>query len=201
MDIKTSSDLRFPPFRLDVANACLWRRTRAIRLTPKAFAVLRCLAERPGELFTKEALLEAVWPGIAVSDAVLKVCVGEIRKALGDPVGAPRYIATVHGRGYRFVAEISDSDPRPERGLPRRGAPDVPAARISRYRTPAHFVGRAAAVDALQRALDAAWRGTRQVVFVTGEPGIGKTGAVEAFLERAAIDPRVWIAHGQCVET
>src|SRR5262249_19233587 len=194
-EIKTPSDLRFPPYRLDVANACLWRRTKAIRLTPKAFAVLRCLAEHPGELFTKEALLEAVWPGITVSDAVLKVCVGEIRKALGDPVGAPRYIATVHGRGYRFVAEVSDADPRPERDLvgPRRAPTDLSAARIPYYRTPAHFVGRAAAVDALQRALDAAWRGTRQVVFVTGEPGIGKTGVVDAFLERAAADSRVWI--------
>ena len=49
--------------------------------------------------------------------------------------------------------------------------------------------------------LDGAWRGTRQVVFLTGEPGIGKTAVVDAFLDRVATDPRVWIAQGQCVET
>ena len=71
----------------------------------------------------------------------------------------------------------------------------------SRYRGPAHLVGRESALDRLQRGIEAAWRGTRQIVFVTGEPGIGKTGVVEAFLERVAVDPRVWIAHGQCIET
>ena len=69
------------------------------------------------------------------------------------------------------------------------------------YRCPAHFVGRGPVLDRLQTGLEAAWRGLRQVVFVTGEPGIGKTSVVEAFLERVAADPRVWIAQGQCVET
>ena len=201
MDPRSSRQLRFPPFRLDPDNACLWRGAKAIRLTPKAFGVLRCLVERHGQLVTKDLLLGSVWPGIAVGDAVLKVCVREIRKALGDQVGAPRFVATVHRRGYRFIAGVTDSDPRPDGG----GAPESPVgfegASGSRYRGPAHLVGRESSVDRLQRALEAAWRGTRQTVFVTGEPGIGKTGVVEAFLERVTADPRVWIAHGQCVET
>src|SRR5262249_9437135 len=200
MDVNPSRQLRFPPFRLDPDNACLWRGTKAVRLTPKAFAVLQCLVERPGQLVTKDLLLETVWPATAVGDAARKVCVREIRKALGARVGAPRFVATVHRRGYRFIAGVTDSDPRPERV---GGAePSVGFGSTgSRYRSPAHLVGRESSLDWLQRAVEAAWRGTRQIVFVTGEPGIGKTGVVEAFLERVSADPRVWIAHGQCVET
>jgi DNA-binding winged helix-turn-helix (wHTH) protein len=202
MDVRPSRPLRFPPFRLDPDDASLWRGTKAIRLTPKAFAVLQCLAERHGQLVTKDVLLESVWPGTTVGDAVLKVCVREIRKALGDRVGAPRFVATVHRRGYRFIANVTDSDPRPERDGASEGSPvgSGPTSG-SRYRGPAHLVGRESALDRLQRGIEAAWRGTRQIVFVTGEPGIGKTGVVEAFLERVAVDPRVWIAHGQCIET
>src|SRR5882724_8873882 len=201
MDVRPSRQLRFPPFRLDLDNACLWRGTKAGRLTPKAFAVLQCLAERHGQLVTKDLLLESVWPGTVVGDAVLEVCVREIRKALGDRVGAPRFVATVHRRGYRFIASVTDSDARPERD----GASESPVGSGltsgSRYRGPAHLVGRESALDRLQRGIEAAWRGTRQVVFVTGEPGIGKTGVVETFLEHVTGDPRVWIAHGQCLET
>jgi DNA-binding winged helix-turn-helix (wHTH) protein/tetratricopeptide (TPR) repeat protein len=202
MDVRPSRLLRFPPFRLDPDNATLWRGTTAVRLTPKAFAVLHCLAERHGELVTKDALLERVWPGTVVGDAVLKVCVREIRKALGDPAGAPRFVATAHRRGYRFVADVTDVDPRPGRGeAPGRSAGASWFSGPPGYRGPAHLVGREPVLDRLQKGLEAAWGGQRQVVFVTGEPGIGKTGVVEAFLERAASDPRVWIAQGQCVET
>jgi len=198
MDVRPSRQLRFPPFRLDPDNACLWRGTKAVRLTPKAFAVLQCLAERHGQLVTKDVLLESVWPATAVGDAVLKVCVREIRKALGDRVGAPRFVATVHRRGYRFIAGVTDSDPRPERdGASERSPVGSGPTSGSRYRGPAHLVGRESALDRLQRGIEAAWRGTRQIVFVTGEPGIGKTGVVEAFLERVTVDPRVWIAHAR----
>jgi DNA-binding winged helix-turn-helix (wHTH) protein len=202
MDVKASRPLRFPPFRLDADNACLWRGAKAVRLAPKAFAVLRCLLERHGQLVTKDALLQSVWPETAVGDAVLKVCVREIRKALGDRVGAPRFVATVHQRGYRFIGDVTDSDPRPEREeLPGRSPDDAAFTPGSRYRGPAHLVGREPVLDRFQRELEAAWRGIRQIVFVTGEPGIGKTGVVEAFLERVTADPRVWMAHRQCVET
>jgi len=203
MEVRRSRQLRFPPFRLDRDDACLWRGTKAVRLTPKAFAVLQCLAERHGQLVTKDFLLESLWPETVVGDAVLKVCVREIRRALGDRVGAPRFVATVHRRGYRFIAGVTDSEPRPERDGASERSPvgSTPTGGGFRYRGPAHLVGREPALDRLQRGIEAAWRGTRQIVFVTGEPGIGKTGVVGTFLERVTIDPRVWIAHGQCVET
>src|SRR5262245_747639 len=201
MDVKPPRQLRFSPFRLDPDNACLWRGTKAIHLTPKAFAVLQCLVERHGQLVTKNFLLESVWAGTIVGDAVLKVCVREIRKALGDRAGAPRFVGTIHRRGYRFLADVTDIDPRPARGGAFESSNTLGPPSGFRYRGPTHLVGRESALDRLQRGLEAAWRGTRQIVFLPGEPGIGKTAVVEAFLERVAEDPRVWIAHGQCVET
>src|SRR5262249_24597008 len=191
MDLRSSRQLRFPPFRLDPDNACLWRGPKAIRLTPKAFAVLQCLVESPGQLVTKDLLLERVWPKTVVGDAVLKVCVREIRRALGDRVGAPRFVATAHRRGYRFIAGVTDSDPRAERGGVCESRVGAGPTIGSRYHGPTHLVGRESSLDRLERALEAAWRGTRQTIFVTGEPGIGKTGVVDAFLERASADPRV----------
>jgi len=103
----------FPPFRLDYANECLWRASTRIDLTPKAYAVLTQLIAAGGELVTKDRLLEAVWPETFVGDAVLKVCVGQIRRALGDPCRTPLFIETVHRRGYRFIAPL-DSGAGPE---------------------------------------------------------------------------------------
>jgi len=86
----------FGSFQLDVANASLRRGKRVLLLTPKAFNVLRYLAEHAGQLVTKDELWRAVWPGVTVTDAALAVCVGEIRKALRDETRTPRYIETVH---------------------------------------------------------------------------------------------------------
>jgi class 3 adenylate cyclase/DNA-binding winged helix-turn-helix (wHTH) protein/predicted ATPase len=96
----------FGPFRLDSEHACLWREGEAVALTPKAFAVLHYLVTHPDRLVAKDELLDAVWPEIAVSDAVVRVAIGALRKILDDPAPAPRYIATVPRRGYRFVAPV-----------------------------------------------------------------------------------------------
>ena len=74
----------FDPFCLDADNACLWKGSQAIKLRPKAFAVLDHLLGHPGRLVTKEDLLHAVWPGTFVGEAVLKVAIRQIREALGD---------------------------------------------------------------------------------------------------------------------
>jgi DNA-binding winged helix-turn-helix (wHTH) protein len=104
----TETELGFGPFRLDVANEQLWQGEQALALTLKAFAVLRYLAERPGQLVTKDALFQAVWPETVVSDAALTVCIRELRQALGDNTKASQYIETVHRRGYRFIGPFSD---------------------------------------------------------------------------------------------
>jgi len=102
----SSPQWHFADFRLDPDNACLWRGTQAIALTPKAFDVLHYLVTHPDHLVTKDTLLDAVWPETAVSDVVVRIAIGEVRRALGDTAQASRYIATVQRRGYRFVAPV-----------------------------------------------------------------------------------------------
>src|ERR671931_2909615 len=98
----SSPQWRFADFRLDPDNACLWRGTQAITLTPKAFDVLRYLVTHADRLVSKDTLLDAVWPETDVSDVVVRVAIGELRKALGDTAQAPRFIATAHRRGLPF---------------------------------------------------------------------------------------------------
>jgi DNA-binding winged helix-turn-helix (wHTH) protein len=68
--MRTEHSLLFHSFRLDPANAQLWRDDEEIVLRPKTFEVLRHLVEHPGQLVTKDALLDAIWAGVAVSDSM-----------------------------------------------------------------------------------------------------------------------------------
>ena len=73
----------FSQFRLDPMNAQLWRGNEEISLRHKTFEVLLHLVDHPGQLVIKQALLDAVWPKVTVSDSMPAVCVGELRRALG----------------------------------------------------------------------------------------------------------------------
>src|SRR5688500_4498402 len=103
--------LTFGPFRLDVTDGRLWRAADVIALRPRALAVLRYLVEHPGRLVTKAELRQHVWGDTHITDIVLRVCVREIRAALGDPASAPQYVQTVGHEGYRFLdgGELSSS--------------------------------------------------------------------------------------------
>jgi class 3 adenylate cyclase len=128
----------FADFRLDPDNACLWCGTQPIALTPKAFEVLHYLVTHPDRLVTKDTLLDAVWPETAVSDAVVRIAIGEVRRALGDTAQASRYIATVQRRGYRFVAPVvehAEAVPGPT-GAPPLETPDTPHYQEGVPRTP-----------------------------------------------------------------
>ena len=102
----------FPPFELDLSTGRLLRGSDPVDLQPKAFGVLRHMAERPGRLVSKEELLHSVWPDVHVSDNVLKVQIAEIRRVLSDTCREPRFIETAHRRGYRFIA--GTTAPAPE---------------------------------------------------------------------------------------
>jgi DNA-binding winged helix-turn-helix (wHTH) protein/predicted ATPase len=199
----------FGPFRLDLPNACLWRAGQLVPLRPKTFAILAHLVQHVGQLVTKEALLDAVWPEMAVSDGVLKTGMNELRKALGETAKAPQWIATVRGRGYRFVAPVTPVVPTPappEGELPfplstaMAEVSPPPPLRLQQdiMPRPEILVERETVLERLHTALVQARQGVRQVVFVTGEAGIGKTAVVEAFAVQAAAPLRV--ARGQCVE-
>lgn len=101
----------FEPFCLDPNNACLWQQGQRVTLRPKTFDLLAYLVENAGVLLTKEALLDAVWPDTIVAEGVLATSMVELRKALGESAREPRFIATVHKRGYRFIAPDTVIDP------------------------------------------------------------------------------------------
>ncbi len=187
------SVLTFLGYSLDADDAQLRNGREVVPLRPKTLAVLTHLIGNPGRLVTKSELLDAVWPGTAVSESVLTSCIKELRQALDDDPRRPRAIETAHRRGYRFIAPI---DPI--------AAPAVPRpATIAAAHEPSHLLGRAAEVGELESWLEAALRGVRQMGFVVGEPGIGKTALVESLLERIAArdgERQMLIARGQCVE-
>jgi DNA-binding winged helix-turn-helix (wHTH) protein/tetratricopeptide (TPR) repeat protein len=182
--------LRFDAFELDEANAWLLRDGRPIALAPTPFALLCTLARRPGTLLSKDALLDAVWGHQFVSESVLKTAVSDLRTALGDDPRAPRFIETVSRRGYRFIA------PTTALGAPAAAAPA--SAPLLCLPLPPSFIGRADVVERLQRAWQRAADGQRAVVWVAGEPGIGKTTVIEQFV--AGLGAGVACARGQCVE-
>ncbi|PON16706.1 hypothetical protein C2W62_17045 [Candidatus Entotheonella serta] len=84
----------FGNFRLDEANACLWRGNERLALRPKTFSILMHLVAHAGQLVTKEELLDEVWPDAVVSDGVLKTSVRDLRQMLGEKARAPQFIAT-----------------------------------------------------------------------------------------------------------
>ena len=186
--------IEFPPFRLNPTDERLWRGDSPIELRPKAFQVLQHLVDHPGRLVTRDELLDAVWPEVAVAPETLTQVIAELRRALGDNARHPLLIETVHRRGFRFVAGVQSSGGR--KGIPTRPAPGPP-------RNGRSLVGREAELARLDQLLLEARTGRRQIIFVTGEPGIGKTSLIRTFLERLAdaeADEPVWIAVGKCVE-
>lgn len=100
----------FGPFLFDPTRHRLFRAGREIRAGEKALAVLAELLRRPGEVVTKEELLERVWPEEAVYEWVLTQAVHQLREALGDDPRHPQYIRTVHKVGYRFVGELRPAE-------------------------------------------------------------------------------------------
>ena len=191
----------FDPFCLDLANECLWRSSRAIKLRPKAFAVLNHLIGRPGQLVTKEELFNAVWPEAFVSDAVLKVTIRQLREVLEDDPKSPRFIETAHRRGYRFIGQIAEGRQTPAKDQEIRSNKTVSGSPLSAADPPQGVVvGRDEALSRMRSWFERMLAGQRQIVFVTGEAGIGKTALVDAFARSIAPDRSIRISRGQCLE-
>ncbi len=102
---------RFGDFTLDLTRGALCAGDRPVELRPKSFGVLAHLVENAGRLVPKDELMQAVWPGVVVSDESLAKCVSEVRAALGD--AEQRLVKTVPRRGYLFVAQVSPANGRP----------------------------------------------------------------------------------------
>jgi DNA-binding winged helix-turn-helix (wHTH) protein/predicted ATPase len=199
----SATALTFPPFRLDPDNTCLWRGAKRIALPPKDFAVLHYLVTHAEQIVTHEEILKAVWPDTIVSPKGLKAFILRLRQILGDKAAKPRFIETVHRRGYRFLPAVTA---QPVLGSefslsrPDKAEKNPPPLETNNWQLATHLVGRAAELGQLHGWLEKARNGQRQIVFVTGEPGIGKTTAVATFVAQVATDPHLWVARGQCVE-
>jgi predicted ATPase len=144
------------------------------------------LVDRTGRLVTQDELLEAIWPDTFVQPEVLKYQIADIRGALGDSAKKPLFIETLPRRGYRFIAAVREAESKPP-------APTGLAA--------TRFVGRQRELASLRQSFSRALQGERQLIFITGESGIGKTAMVEEFVrEASAAEPSLRIARGHTVE-
>jgi DNA-binding winged helix-turn-helix (wHTH) protein/tetratricopeptide (TPR) repeat protein len=180
----------FSPYTLDTANQCLLLKPLSgkelrIHLPPKALSVLQCLVENAGDLVTHNELLEKVWPDTFVQPEVLASHIRDVRAALRDDARKPRFIETVSRRGYRFIARIEDAETAPVQHL------DFAGDRL---------VGRETELSQLHQCYRSAVSGKRQLVFVTGEPGMGKTALCRGFLRRIRNVEVPHSAWGQCIE-
>lgn len=175
--------VRFDRFELDEANSSLLRDGKAVAVAPTPFAVLCMLVRHPGTLLSKTALLDEVWGHQFVSDSVLKTVISDLRTVLDDDARQPRFIETVSRRGYRFIAS-----PVPLTMTP-----------VGRSAEPhsSSLIARGEALSRMSRAWNAACSGIRSVVWVAGEPGIGKTMLIEHFVASVG---EIACARGQCVE-
>jgi DNA-binding winged helix-turn-helix (wHTH) protein len=180
--------VRFDRFELDEPNARLLRDGTPVALAPTPFGVLCALARQPGSLLTTNALLDEVWGHQHVTDSVLRTAISELRTTLDDDARKPRFIETVSRRGYRFIAATSAL------------VSALPAAAVvpqSRSGESSSFIGRAEALSRLRANWDVACTGKRRIVWVAGEPGIGKTTLIEHFIAGLG---DVLCARGQCVD-
>src|SRR5882724_842438 len=178
--------ISFGPFRLLAEQRLLLDGDKPVRLGSRAFDILAALVERAGEVVTKESLIARVWPRTFVEEANLKIQVSALRRALGDGQGGHRYIVTVPGRGYNFVAPVRLEEPsRPTRPLeivPAKGN-NLPLAVI-------RVIGRDEVVATVVARLS-----RQRLVTIAGPGGIGKTTVALAVAEHMIADYEhgVWL--------
>jgi predicted ATPase/DNA-binding winged helix-turn-helix (wHTH) protein len=172
---------RFGDCELDDRRYELRRGGVPRHLEPQVFEVLAYLVRNRDRVVPRAELLDEIWGSRFVSDSALASRVKAARRAVGDSGREQGLIRTVHGRGYQFLAPVRE-----------QGATALPAA--------VALVGREAELARLGELYGLAEQGRRQLVFVTGEPGIGKTTLVEAFTGQVEGHRAGLVARGQCLE-
>src|SRR3954471_6821667 len=144
--------ISFGPYRLLAAQRLLLEGDRPVRLGSRAFDILAALVERPGEVVGKEEVIARAWAQTVVEDSNLKIQVSALRRALGDGQGGNRFVITVPGRGYNFVAPV-----RREETSHVASAPPAPPTTLHNLPFAAtRMIGRGDAVAALVARLSRA---------------------------------------------
>lgn len=125
------STLTFGPFSLLRAKRLLLEGSKTVPVGGRAFDILTCLIDRAGQVVTRDEISERVWPGIFVAEGTLRVHIAGLRKALGDGTSGRRFILTVPGKGYSFVATASRSQEvlQAEPSVSRRGGLPTPVSK------------------------------------------------------------------------
>jgi predicted ATPase/DNA-binding winged helix-turn-helix (wHTH) protein len=178
--------ISFGPYRLVAAQRLLLEGDKPVRLGSRAFDILTALIERAGEVVGKEELIARAWPATYVEEANLKIQVSALRRALGDGQGDNRYVATVIGRGYNFVAPIRNEEPSRASSSPT----SAPAALHNLPFATTRMIGRADIETTLVTQLS-----RQRLVTVVGPGGIGKTTVGLGVAERmiGAYEHGVWL--------
>lgn len=193
----------FGKFRFDRRAGGLFRIaddvTRvAVPLGSRGLDLLELLLERHGEVVSQSEIMAAVWSDVVVAAANLAVQVSALRRVLDQNRSDAGWIQTVPGKGYRFVGPVRRLTAETTAASADTSTGD-PGPRIAGSSNAALVVGRAAPSRALEASLARASAGDRQVVFVTGEAGIGKTTLLNMALARVSrVD--VGVLHGHCTE-
>jgi DNA-binding winged helix-turn-helix (wHTH) protein/predicted ATPase len=185
----------FGDYVLDTQRRELHHAGEPLKLRRKAFQVLVYLLAHRDRVVSKQELLEHLWPDRFVGEETLTSCVKTLRQALGERGRTARFLRTLHGQGYRFVGAIEERE-----HLPADVTAPPSGSLQSAVRSAVSPVGREEELTRLHAWLAQARSGVRQVVFVTGEAGLGKTTLVEAFVEEISTHGPLWIGRGQCVE-
>src|SRR5712691_8830984 len=178
--------ISFGPYRLLAAQRLLLEGDRPVRLGSRAFDILAALVDRAGEVVTKEQLMARAWPQTFVEDANLKIQVSALRRALGDGQGGHRYVVTIPGRGYNFVAPVRRDEHSRVPLAPTSAPPAVHNLPFAAIR----MIGREDAAAALVSRLS-----RQRLVTIIGPGGIGKTTVALAVAERmiAGYEHGVWL--------
>src|SRR5215469_3676486 len=106
LSVAESGAYEFGPFRVDAAKRLLWNSANPVGISAKAFDTLLYLVRHAGKTVSKDELMAAVWPDTVVEENNLNKNISVLRQVLGEKPGEHRYIATVPGKGYRFVAPV-----------------------------------------------------------------------------------------------
>src|SRR4030095_10397931 len=128
----------FGPFRVDALRRILLREDNQVRLPAKAFEILLVLLEEKGRLVEKDELMRRVWPDAVVEENNLTVNMSALRRSLNDSPGEHRYVVTVPGRGYQFVADLRQHDVERRRESEQEALHKQVVAEISADRASSH---------------------------------------------------------------